>query len=238
MQPRHIVGIIPARGGSKGVIRKNIRLLAGKPLIWYSIKGAQKSKLLERLIVSTEDCEIAEVARRCGAEVVIRPQELASDQAPTPPVLQQVLTYLEQEEGYRTDVVVLLQATTPFRKAEDIDKAIQLLLDTGADSVVSVIEAPHTCNPHWVRKIVDGRLCPYLDDDKLYTQRQALPKVYWRNGQIYALKRETLFNTGDLYGEDCRPYLMSSEYHVNIDGEIDFRVAEVLIQEGKVRADQ
>ena len=233
----NIVGIIPARGGSKGVPRKNIRPLAGKPLIYYSIVGGKKARCLNRLIVSTDDLEIADVAQNLRVEVILRPKDLATDDAPMVPVLKHVVTYLENEEGYLTDIVVVLQATTPFRRAKDIDQAVQLLVDTGADSVVSVCEAPHTCNPHWVMKIADGRLSPYLDADKGYARRQDLPKVYWRNGQIYAVKKEVLFRTNSVYGVDCRPYIMSGEYHINIDSELDFLLAELLLREKRVMLD-
>lgn len=231
----NIIGVIPARGGSKGVPRKNIRLLNGKPLIYYSIKEAKKSKFLDRIIVSTEDDEIAEIVKKFDAEVIIRPNELATDESPVMLTLEQVVTYLKEKEDYDTDIIVMLQPTTPFRKATNIDNAIKLLIETDADSVVSVCEAPHTCNPHWVRKIVNGKLHPYLDQEKdLHPLRQDLPKVYWRNGQIYAVKKDVLFETGTLYGNNCRPYIMPRKYHVNIDDELDFMLAELLIKEGKV----
>ena len=235
----NIIGIIPARGGSKGVPRKNIRLLNGKPLIYYSMKEAKKSTLFDRIIVSTEDEEVAEIAEKYDVEVIIRPEELATDDSPVMLTLQHVVTYLKETEDYDTDIIVMLQSTTPFRKAIDIDNAIRLLIETDADSVVSVCEAPHTCNPHWVRKIVDGKLRPYTDREAdLHPMRQELPKVYWRNGQIYAVKKDVLFDTGTLYGEDCRPYIMPRKYYVNIDEELDFLLAELLIEKGLVTVDE
>ena len=140
----NIVAIVPARGGSKIIPRKNIRLLNGKPLIYYTIKEAQNSKYIHRVLVSTEDREIAEIAKGYGAEVVPRPVELAQDDTPSVLVYQQVIKHLEQVEEFSTNViVVLLQPTSPLRKAEDIDGAIEKLLHTDYDSIMSVCEGEH-----------------------------------------------------------------------------------------------
>ncbi len=236
---KNILGIIPARGGSKGVPRKNIRLLHGIPLIAYSISEAKKSRYLNRVVVSTEDAEIAEVAQKWGADIVLRPDDLAADDSPVLLALKQVVLHLSEKEGYDADIVVMLQPTTPFRRAPDIDNAVELLLKTNADSVISVCEAPHTCNPHWVRKIVDGRLRPYTDrDEDLHPMRQDLPKVYWRNGQIYAMKRSVLFDKDSLYGDDCRPYIMPRNFHINIDEELDLLLAGLIIEKGLIEIDK
>lgn len=138
-----ILAIIPARGGSKGIPRKNLAILAGQPLIAYTIRAARNAKLLNRVVVSTEDEEIAGVAKSHGAEVILRPSELALDTTPTEPVLLDVLKTLESKEGYVPDAVVLLQPTSPLRSESHIDEAIKKLYDTEADAVVSVCEAQH-----------------------------------------------------------------------------------------------
>lgn len=230
---KKILAIIPARGGSKGVPRKNIRNLGDKPLIAHSILEAKKSKYIDLLAVSTEDEEISRVSKEYGCKVIPRPQELAGDSAP---ISKGLIDAVEQakKEGFETDIIILLQPTTPFRKVEDIDKAIELFDKEQADSVVSVCEAPNKFNPHWVRKIKDGLLEPYLEEDKAHPHlmRQELPKVYWRNGQIYIVKKDILFSTQNLYGKTCVPYIMPRGNHVNIDEENDFLLAELLIEKG------
>ena len=145
-----VLGLIPARGGSKGVPRKNIKLLCGKPLLEYTAQAALASRLLSRVILSTEDEEIAEAGRRCGLEVpFLRPQELAADDTPMLPVIEHAVRWVE-ERGERFDAICLLQPTNPLRRAEEIDGCIELLIGTGADSVVTVLPVPAEYNPHWV----------------------------------------------------------------------------------------
>lgn len=233
----NVVGIIPARGGSKGVPKKNIKLLGNKPLIAYSIEEAKKSKYIDRLIVSTEDEEIAQVAKKYGAEVILRPPEMATDQAPTEPCLIHVVEQLKNTDGFMTGIVVLLQATTPFRKAADIDAALEkLVAHPTADSIYSVYEAPHQFNPYWISRIDDdGFIKPYLGDN-LNTNRQSLPKVYWRDGQIYAVYADKLLETGSRFGKTGSvPYINTTDkYHINIDHITDFWLAEILVDKGLV----
>ena len=187
-----VLGVILARGGSKGVPRKNLKLLAGIPLLAYTILESQRSKKLAKLVLSSEDDEILSLAKKLGCETVMRPNELASDEAPSPPCLIHAIEWLKDLQGFKTNIVVLLQPTTPFRRYSTIDRCIELLFKKNADSVVSVIKAPHYLNPHWVRKIEHGFLRPYMDV-KDYTRRQDLPEVYWRNGQVYAVKTVNSF---------------------------------------------
>lgn len=228
-----VVGIIPARGGSKGVPRKNIKPLCGKPLIAYSIEEAKKSRFLDRIIVSTEDKEISNIALKYGAEIIIRPKELATDLSPTEPTLIHVVQELQNKEGYGSDIVVLLQPTTPFRKAAYIDEALeQLITHPTADSIVSVYEAPQKFNPHWCSRINDnGLLVPYLDDH-YFPNRQSLPKIFWRDGQIYAVYTQSLIKNQSRYGEKgTLPYFNNKDkYHINIDDISDFWMAEYLIK--------
>ena len=155
-----IIAIIPARGGSKSVHRKNIRLLCGKPLIAYTIHTALSSKYIGRVIVSTEDEEIAEIAKGCGAEITIRPSELAQDDTPSLPVFQHVIERLEEVEGFSPEIIVILQPTSPLRTVEDIDGAIQILIETCCDSVVSVCKVEHPI--HWMFTLEKDRLKPVV----------------------------------------------------------------------------
>ena len=221
------LAIIPARGGSKGVPRKNIRLVAGLPLIAYSIQAAQASQTLTHCVVSTEDEEIASVARSFGAEVLPRPAELAGDKTPMPPVVRDVFTTLETRLGLRFDYGVLLQPTAPLRTAADIDAALSLLRETRADSVVSVYRV-YDHHPARMYRLENERLVP-LQAEPSGSLRQDLPAVYHRNGAIYAFRRSLLDEIDGLLGPDTRPYIMPEERSVNIDNEIDLLLADLLL---------
>ena len=226
-----VLAIIPARGGSKGVPRKNIKDLNGKPLIYYSIIEGQRSKYVDKVVVSTEDEEIKKVAQSFNCEVVDRPEEFATDKAKTEPVLQNVLEQLS-ERGEEYDIMVLLQCTTPFRKAKDIDKAIEYFLEKDADSVVSVNEVSDKANPHKIYVInEDGVMERFVKETAHLERRQDLPKVYYKNGMIYVVKVD-LMKKGDLYGNKSIPFVMDIKYHVNIDEPFDFVLAEFLHEKG------
>jgi CMP-N-acetylneuraminic acid synthetase len=231
-----IVGVILARGGSKGVPRKNIKLLGDIPLLAYSIIEARRSFRLSKLVVSSDDDDILHLAEHLNCEIIKRPYELATDEATSPSALIHAVNQIEERESIKVDTVVLLQPTTPFRKYATIDDCIDLYEREAADSVVSVMPAPHFVNPHWVRKIEDGYLKPYMDQ-KDFTRRQDLPEVYWRNGQVYVTKKEVLFNTNDLFGEKSLPYIMNDDYPVNIDNLIDFKFAEYLVSQKNIDFD-
>jgi CMP-N-acetylneuraminic acid synthetase len=229
MKNKKIVAIIPARGASKGVPRKNIKELAGKPLIAYTIEAALKSVTIDRVIVSTDDHEIAEISRSYGAEVpFIRPARLATDDAPALPVLQHALKYLEDSEVYSPDIIVTLQPTSPLRDAEDIDKAVNKLLDTDADSVVSVCLAKH--HPFWMKRLEIDRVYPFVETDREYTRRQDLPPVYCLNGAIFVTKRKILMEKNSDMGEDTRAIIMDEEKSIDVDTPLDFMVAGMLIK--------
>lgn len=226
-----ILGLIPARGGSKTIPHKNIALLNGKPLISYTCKTAKKSKCLTRLILSTDDKEIAQVCRNLGVEVpFFRPVDLAKDSTGMFEVIEHAFQTLEEAENYKPDIVVLLQPTSPLRKAEHIDKAVDILVESGADSVVSVMHVPHQFNPVSVMKIEDERLVPFISGPQIL-RRQDKPKVYGRNGPaVLAMRRETILNKKSLYGEDVRPLIMKEEESIDIDTQFDFDIAEFLIK--------
>lgn len=227
----NIVAIIPARGGSRSVPRKNIRLLNHKPLIYYTISEARSSKYIHRLFVSTEDGEIAEIAKRYGVEVVPRPVELAQDNTPSLPVYQQVIKYLEEAGTFYPDVVVILQPTSPLRTVEDIDGAIEKFLKIDCDSVVSVCEVEHP--PEWMYRLEGDKLKLLIEGGSRVTRREDALKAYRLNGAVYVTARDTVMKQNRIMGDDTRAYIMPLERSIDIDTDLDFRLAELLISERK-----
>jgi CMP-N,N'-diacetyllegionaminic acid synthase len=227
-----ILAVIPARGGSKGIQNKNIVDIGGHPLIKYTIDAAQKSKMLSDFIVSTDSAEITKVAKANGAMVPFkRPKRLSDDQALSLPVMQHAIGFMEENRGYLYDYVIMLQPTTPLRQTEDIDNAINLLIDTDADSVLSVVDV-QGYHPLRMKRIVDGRLINYIDQGyENMKPRQKLPHVYIRNGAIYATRRNTLMIENTFTGDDTRAYIMSSERSVNIDTPQDLLLAKRYFEE-------
>lgn len=227
-----ILGIIPARGGSKGVLRKNIRPLEGKPLISYTIESAKESKKLTRTIVSTDDEVIADVARKFGGQVpFLRPAELANDQAGMVPVLQHAVKWLEDNENFHPDIIVLLQPTTPFRRGMHIDSAIEKLIETKADSVLTIRQPDYS--PYFMKTLVGDRTYPLLGEGKKYVRRQDAPVVYQPNGMVYVTRYNVLMHQNCILGEDTRGIVMSYEDSVNIDSIWDFKMAELILREKK-----
>ncbi len=226
------LGVIPARGGSKSIPRKNIAMLGGRPLLAYTIEAAQGSRLLTDYLVSSEDEEILQVARQYGAPTpFVRPAELASDEAPSLPVVQHAVREMERLKGVVYDIVVLLQPTTPFRLPQDIDAAVEKLIATQADSVISVCDvgAYHPARMRW---IIDDQLVELpIREERELQRRQDLPPVYIRNGAIYAVRREVVMLQNSMVGKISRPYIMPEERSVNIDSKLDFLLAEILIQQ-------
>ena len=229
-QKTDCLAIIPARGGSKGIPGKNIVPLLGRPLVAYTIEAARKSRWIGRVLVSTNDPEIAAASKRFGAEVpFLRPAELARDETPTLPVLQHVLAQLKSAEKYEPEIIVLLQPTSPLRRVEDIDRAVALLHQTGADSVVSLCAAEHS--PYWMNRLEGDRVLPFLDNVPEYERRQDLPPVYRLNGAVYATRRRILMEQDRLLGEDTRGIVMDAESSVDIDTPLDLRIAMLILQE-------
>lgn len=234
MGSREILGIIPARGSSKSIPKKNLYPLCGRPLIEYTFEAAKGSKYLSRIVLTTDDEQIASLGKQNGIEVpFLRPDNLAQNDTFALPVIQHAIDYLEKHEGYSPDIIVILQPTSPLRKARHIDEAIELLLNTGADSVVSVVEVPHRYNPVSVMKIEEGRLVPFLQGEGTrILRRQDKPKVYARNGAaVYVVTKETVMNQNSLFGNDCRPMMMSCEESVDIDSLFDLRIAEMMLKD-------
>lgn len=228
-----ILAIIPARGGSKGVILKNIKPLAGKPLINYTIESAQQSQLIDRLILSSEDDNIIEVAKKSGVEIPFkRPNHLAGDNSSSLEVVQHAINFYEKKNLY-FDAMILLQPTTPFRKIGFIDKAIDKFLKGNYDALVSVRTVPHQYNPHWVLEPdQNNHLKISTGDDNMIKRRQDLPKAFFRDGSIYITKTE-IIKKGSLYGKALGYIQSESEIYINIDTAKDWEKAEIMVKDYK-----
>ncbi|MBN1038438.1 acylneuraminate cytidylyltransferase family protein [Clostridium botulinum] len=224
-----ILAIIPARGGSKGLPGKNILNLNGKPLIAHTILASKNSKFVTRVVVSTDDKEIAEISKKYGAEVpYLRPNSLAKDKSLTIDSVFHMLDYLEKYEGYSPDYVLLLQCTSPLRNEQHIDEAIEKLVKSDFHGIISICESE--VNPYWTNILKNESLKYFLEEGKNITRRQDLPKIYRYNGAIYlakteALKREKTFEVENLTG-----YVMDRESSIDIDTEIDFKIAEIIMK--------
>ena len=226
-----ILGLTLARGGSKSVPRKNIKPIAGLPLIGYTIAEALKSKFITRYIVSTDDEEIQQVAIQCGAEApFLRPSEFSTDEASSVSAMQHAVAWVEQQERVEYDYIIELMCTNPMKTVEDIDASIEKLISTKADSVIAVhqLEDHH---PARIKKIIDDKITDFCIPEIPESRRQDLkPEAYIRSGSIYALKRDYLMVEGKRYGSDnSRPYILPQERAVNIDTEIDFIIAELML---------
>ena len=226
---KRVLAIIPARGGSKGIPRKNIKDLNGKPLIAYTIEEAKKSKYIDKILVSTEDEEIAEISKKYNLEVpFLRPKELAEDNTPgIDPILYTVQCFHENKCDF--DYVVCLQCTSPFRKIEQIDEAIEKLIAQNAHSIVSVCESE--VNPYWMKNIENGLMKDFLEGSAFYSRRQDIPKIYRLNGAIYISKTENLLKNKNWYTEKTLAYVMDKKSSIDIDEMIDFKFAEFLMRE-------
>ncbi len=238
VNPIEVLAIIPARGGSKGIPRKNIRNFAGHPLIAYSIAAALQARRVTRVIVSTDDPEIAEVARSYGAEVpFLRPAELAQDSTLDLPVFQHALAWLTANEAYAPDVVVQLRPTSPIRPVGLVDEAVRILLEhPEADSVRGVVPAGQ--NPHkmWRIDLQTGQMRNLLDvpgvPEPYNAPRQILPPVYWQTGHIDAIRPATILEKNSMSGEVILPVMIDPRYTVDIDSLSDWARAEWLVYHG------
>ena len=225
MKPK-ILAIIPARGGSKGVPRKNIRELVGKPLIAWTIEEAKKSKYITRTILSSEDPEIIEVAKRYGCEVpFVRPLELAQDDTPG---IEPVLHVVDQCPGF--DYIVLLQPTSPLRTFEDIDGCIELIFKNKSPACVSVSIAD--ISPYWMYTMQEKEQLSPLLTDGFFSRRQDLPKVYALNGAVYVAKVSWLQNKKTFITDETIGYVMSESHSLDIDTEEDFLYCDWKMRKG------
>jgi len=228
----NIVGIIPARSGSRRIPDKNIKMLSGHPLIYYTIREALKAKTLNRVIFSTDSQRYADIAKSYGAEApFLQPKEISGDDAGTTLVLIHCINYLENNESYPVDVVVTLEPTSPFRISKDIDDAVNKLLQTGADSVVSVREISEP--PHWMFKLDGDKMISFLNVDTSRfgrISRNQLPKLYIPNGAVFVTRRDVVMKEKRVYGRDCRALIMPAERSLDIDTLEDFRYAEFCLR--------
>jgi CMP-N-acetylneuraminic acid synthetase len=229
----NVLGLIPARGGSKGIPRKNLANLAGRPLLAYTCEAALASQTLTRTVLSTDDEEIARVGKDCGVEVPFRrPAELSKDDSSSIAVARHAIDWVQEHEGWKPDLLVLLQPTSPLRRSQHIDQAVELAQRTGADTVVSVIEVPHRFSPYNLMEL-DGELLKDfwtgpLGFDRF--RRQNLPVLYARNGPaVLATRIEVILNANRFYGTKIVPYLMDEKDSLDIDSVFDLWIAEQLI---------
>lgn len=224
-----VLGIIPARGGSKGVPGKNKKVLGAKPLIAYTIEAAIQSQLLTDIMISTDDPEIQQMGKDCNIQVpFLRPADLASDTAKSIDVAKHALEFME-ENGNFYDAVCLLQPTVPFRKEGSIDEAISKFQNMGLDSLVSVLPVPHEFNPHWVFVEKEGELSISTGDLEIITRRQELPPAYHRDGSIY-ITAKSVIAQGSFYGSKLGYVISNPENHVNIDTLEDWKQAENMLK--------
>jgi YrbI family 3-deoxy-D-manno-octulosonate 8-phosphate phosphatase len=241
MEMTEVLALIPARGGSKGIPRKNIRLFAGYPLIAWSIAAAKRSELITRVIVSTDDEEIAAVAREYGAETpFLRPVELAQDQSTDLPVFEHALKWLEEVEGYRPEAIVQLRPTSPIRPRGMVDDAIRVLLaHVDADCVRGVVPAGQNPFKMWRFEDAGKPLKPLLELDRIAepynAPRQALPPVYWQTGHIDAIRVATISQKHSLTGDNVYPLVIDPRYTVDIDTPADWAKYESLVYSGDLQ---
>lgn len=225
-----MIAIIPARGGSKGLPRKNIKPLGNLPLICHSIKAALDANLVERVIVSTDDKEIASIAKNCGAEIpFMRPASLANDTSMVMDTYLHLIDWISKENGKSIDSFVALLPTSPFRTSEDIDQAIKIFNNKNADSVISVVE---TSKPvFWYKQISnEGILQDFLPGFSSVKNRQEFSESFIPNGAVYVFRTESLRSTRQYFNSKTYPYIMPKERSVDIDDLIDFQFADCLFK--------
>jgi N-acylneuraminate cytidylyltransferase len=224
-----VLAIIPARGGSKGIPRKNVVELLGRPLLWWSVRSALDAETVTRTVLSTDDAQMADVGREAGAEVpFLRPAELAGDDVLDLPVFEHVLATLARTEGYRPDLVVHLRPTSPLRPPGLVDEGVRTLAaDPAADSLRAVTVPAN--NPFKMWRIVDGVLVPLVDSGipEQYNQpRQALPAAYWQTGTLDVMRPATILEQHSMTGRRILPMVIDPELAVDIDDPVSLAVAE------------
>jgi len=231
-----VLGLIPARGGSKGIPDKNRKELGGKPLLQYTVEAALDSKLLDRVIFSSEDKSLIDLARSLRVEVpFVRPTHLSEDTSGSIEVVQHAINALAQN-GDNYDAVCLLQVTTPFRTAADIDTAIEKFIAEGNDSLISVQKVPHEYNPHWVFTISEkGNLQIVTGESEIIKRRQELPDAFIRDGAIYITLSSVLLKENSFFGNSISHLELDLNKHVNIDTESDWLRAEKILRNGNFK---
>lgn len=225
------LAIIPARGGSKGIPRKNIHPLGGKPLIAYSIEQVRRARLVSRVVVSTDDTDIAAVSEEYGAEVVWRPAEISSDSASSESALLHTLKYLQDDEGYIPEILAFIQCTSPLTLAEDIDGTIQTLLDEGADSALAVTPFHYFL---W-KKQVSGDAIGINHDKQVRLLRQEREPQFLETGAVYSMRVSGFIQAQHRFFGKTALYIMPPERHLEIDEPVDFRIAAALLLEQQIQ---
>ena len=222
----HVLALVPARGGSKGVPDKNIRPLAGQSLLQYAAQAAASSAVVTRAVLSTDSDRVAAEGRRAGLEVpFMRPAALAQDDTPLLPVIEHAIGTLA-EQGWHAEIVVLLQPTSPLRTGAHIRTAVEMLRATDADAVVTVVELPRHVSPDYVMRIDGGRLVPFLPEATPITRRQDARPAFVRDGTAYVFWARTLRDKRSIYGDDCRPLVIPIDQSITIDSTDDWDAAE------------
>jgi CMP-N-acetylneuraminic acid synthetase len=236
-----VLALVPARGGSKGIPRKNLQLLAGRPLVAHAVETALAANLVTRVLCSTDDAEIAEVARAAGAEVpFLRPSELAQDHSEDWAVFKHALDWLQQHQAWQPDLIVNLRPTSPLRTPSHVDRAIRLLLDSGADSVKAVCLARQHPHKMWLRR-PDGRIEPFLKTAFRLARGPDVPRaqledVYWQNGVVDVTRREMILEHGVMIGPRVAGLVIHPEDSIDIDTPLDLALAELLYSRRMARA--
>ena len=226
-----VLAIVPARGGSKGVPRKNVsELTTGRTLLHYVADAVRQAARVSKVVLSTEDEEIAQVGRQAGLEVpFMRPPALAADDTPMLPVLRHAIDQVSAG-GWAPEYVVLLQPTSPLRRGKHIDDALSLLMTQGPDSVVTVVEVPKHLSPDYVMKIEGGTLRPFLPEGARVTRRQDVRPAYYRDGTVYAFRRDTIERFGNIYGDRCLPLMIDAGESLSIDSPEDWANAKEILE--------
>jgi N-acylneuraminate cytidylyltransferase len=235
-EPRpRVLAVVPARGGSKGLPRKNLRLLGGKPLVAHAVAAGLAARLVQRVVCSTDDPEIAEAARLAGAEVpFLRPPELAQDSTEDLPVFVHALDWLQEQEGWAPELVVNLRPTSPLRRASHVDQAIRLLCDTDAESVKSVCLARQHPHKMWLFSEQTKLLQPYLKTELRLERGPDVPRaeledVYWQNGVVDVTRREVILDQRRMIGGRVAGLVTDPADSIDIDSDLDLALAELLL---------
>lgn len=227
------IGLVPARGGSKGIPRKNLSLCAGRSLLDWTAEAARMSEVLDRVLVSTDDDEIAEAGRGMGLEApFLRPADLANDAAPMLPVMRHALAHL-RGEGTDVEAIVLLQPTSPLRTARHISEAVSRFRESGADTLVSTVRVPHRFTPASIMRDSDGRLLPYLGEGVGPLRRQEKTILFARNGPAILIVRAGILDQDRLYGDFTIGYEMDEKSSLDVDEPGDLALADMLLREAR-----
>jgi len=224
----NILAIIPARGASKGIPHKNIKKLNGKPLIFYTINEAKKSKFLDFIVVSTEDKKIEKVAQKYGVVVVKRPKKLSTDSSTSISVLKHAIINLKKTKKYIPDIIILLQPTSPLRKVDDIDGAIKKFLYSKCDSVISMTKVSSL--PYWTYELRGNIAKNIIKKPKKVHRRQDGKKFFQVNGAVYVTSKNMIMNHNTIFGKKISAYVMPQERSVDLDTMVDFKLAEILMK--------